>query len=81
VGVVETGHAPSLRVYPNPTNGQLIIESGELIIENVDIYDVFGRNVGANLRVCPENTIDVSYLDKGMCFLRIAGKTAKFVKK
>jgi len=30
-------------VYPNPTTGEWKIENGKLKIENVEIYDVFGR--------------------------------------
>jgi uncharacterized protein YjfI (DUF2170 family) len=70
-----------LKIYPNPTSGQLIIDNGELKIENVAIYDVVGRTVGANLRVCPENTIDVSHLAQGMYYLKMGNKVVKFVKK
>jgi hypothetical protein len=75
---VENG---ALRVYPNPTRGQLIIENGELIIDNVTIYDVVGRTVGAYPCGRPENTIDVSHLAKGMYFLKTGNKTVKFVKE
>ena len=33
----------NFKIYPNPTNGQLTIESGELVIENVDFFDIVGR--------------------------------------
>ena len=44
LGIVETGRAPSLRVYPNPSNGQFTIES-EKIIELIEVYDLLGKKV------------------------------------
>jgi hypothetical protein len=96
VGIVETPLMASLRVYPNPTNGQLIIDNGELTIENVEIYDMMGRTVGANLYGRPnigrpqigqseigqsEIVLDVSGLPSGVYILRIGTQTAKFIKK
>ena len=78
-------------VYPNPTTGQLRIESNKginpLVIE---VFDVYGRNVGANLRVCPcvrpcvcpvENKIDISHLQPGIYFLKITTDKGIVTKK
>ena len=35
----------SVSVYPNPTTGELRIENGELRINSVEIFDVFGREL------------------------------------
>jgi hypothetical protein len=32
-----------VKIYPNPTNGELIVENGELTIENMEIFDLMGR--------------------------------------
>jgi hypothetical protein len=69
------------KIYPNPTNGQLRMENGELTIDNVTVYDVVGRSVGAYPCGRPENTIDVSHLEKGMYYLKINNKVMKFVKQ
>jgi hypothetical protein len=71
----------SIAVYPNPTRGQLIIDNGQLIMENVAVYDVVGRLVGAYPCGRPEITIDVSHLAKGMYFLKIGNKMVKFLKE
>ena len=34
-----------ITVYPNPTNGELRMENGELRINSVEIFDVFGRKI------------------------------------
>ena len=83
VSVVETVRAPSLRVHPNPVNGQLIIENGELTIENVEIYNVVGQKLN-NYQLSIVNyqlIIDVSPLASGMYFLKVGNKAVKFVKE
>ena len=85
VGIVETDNYPSLRVYPNPANNQLTITCKDAAchVPTVAIYNVVGQMVGVyGLR--PENTettIDISNLAKGMYYLRIGEKTARFVKE
>jgi hypothetical protein len=43
-GIVGTWHAASnIKIYPNPTDGELRIKSDELRVESVEIYDIVGR--------------------------------------
>ena len=88
VGIAETHcNASLLRVYPNPTSNQLKIKNEELREKaEYTIYSIVGQvvMVGKNLSVCPENNeivLDVSHLASGMYFLKIDGKTVKFVKQ
>jgi uncharacterized repeat protein (TIGR02543 family) len=69
----------SIEIYPNPVKDELQIESGELRINRVEIVDVAGKIIYqfSNLR----NPINVSALSQGIYFLRINGKTVKFVKE
>jgi len=41
VPVVETGHAPSLQVYPNPTKDEIFIKT-DLQVKRVEIYSLTG---------------------------------------
>jgi hypothetical protein len=75
-----------ITVYPNPANEQLTINNEQLIINNVEIFDVMGRPVGTNLRVCPEigqskTTINISHLANGIYFIRIQTKTDVITRK
>jgi len=83
--------ANQLNIYPNPTNGLFIIDAstvsatnGDLKIENIEIFDITGQNVGENLRICPDNTgkikIDISHLPTGIYFVRTNGKIVKIIK-
>ena len=86
-----------LKIYPNPTNGQLRIENYELREnEVIAIYDIVGRKAplsppegGKFSRVYSPLSegvgeaiiIDISHLEKGLYFFKIDGKTIKFVKE
>ncbi|MCL2329011.1 MAG: T9SS type A sorting domain-containing protein [Bacteroidetes bacterium] len=83
---VETLQATSLQIFPNPTTGQLTITGVETqciasLPQTVEIYDNTGRLVGANLRVRPNNTIDISHLPNGVYFIQINGKRGSVVKR
>jgi len=86
-----------LRIYPNPTSGELRIslpnlsEGGAYKAENVEIYDIIGRVAlsAETLRSLMtltslengEITIDVSSLANGMYFLKIGNQVIKFIKE
>ena len=69
-----------LRIYPNPTTGELTIDNGQLTIKNVEIYDIFGRKV-----LVPPLTIlrsyDLTVLPPSIYLLRVDNEWAKVVKQ
>ena len=78
---IEELQGNKLQVFPNPTTGELrIMNNEQLTMNNIEIYDIFGRNV-FNFQLSTFNSIDVSHLSPGMYFLKIGNKTAKFVKQ
>jgi hypothetical protein len=84
VGIEENGLA-NITVFPNPSISELRIESGELRVVKVDIFDVFGRNIGVK-PVYPENSgsetvIHISHLSAGVYFLKINTETGQVIKK
>ena len=82
VGIVETHCNASLRIYPNPVKGELIIEKGEEKIENVEIYNVVGQLLQSKIvNLQSETVIDVSHLASGMYFLKVDNKVVRFVKE
>jgi hypothetical protein len=68
-------------IYPNPTTGQLTIENGELRMEDIEIFDVFGRNVWGNRHVSPDTTIDISHFPVGIYLLKIKTETSMIIQK
>lgn len=72
-------------LYPNPTKGELRIENGELSIEKVDVYDVYGKllmtmEVNGNVAV-----VDATSFAAGIYFAKVQTEngvvTKRFVKK
>jgi hypothetical protein len=89
VGIVETDKYPSLRVYPNPTTGQITIECRDALqcvsTGEYTIYNIMGQIVMQGTLPCRDathcvSTVDVESLAKGMYYLKIEGKTVKIIK-
>ena len=74
------------RLYPNPTNDKLYIET-EIEIEDVVVYDVYGKS--QNLKISePQNlsvSVEVSDLNSGVYFIMIKTNdgvvTKRFMKR
>ena len=92
--IVGTGYAPTLRVYPNPTDGQLIVEiAGQARndVQNIEIYDVMGRKAplsppeGGNSPLSfGEGSgvrLNLANLPNGIYFLKINNNTIKLIKQ
>jgi len=55
--------------------------NGELKIENVEIFNVMGQSIGANLRIYPNNTINISHLPTGVYFVKITTDSGVVIRK
>jgi len=70
-----------IKVYPNPTNGELKIEWIDSKIEMIEMIDVMGKRLFTNrIRNTNEIVINISYLSAGIYYLIIDGKMMKVVK-
>jgi len=83
VGIVEMGSTrPEIRIFPNPTTGQLTINNEQLTIKNVEIFDVIGQKVNHQSSIVNcQLSIDISHLANGMYFLKIDNKIFKIIKE
>ena len=82
-----------LQVYPNPTRGEIQVTSYELQVTSVEVFDVFGRNVGikfpsfggAGVVKSPSfggvRGGDISHLPTGIYFLRIQTEIGMITRK
>ena len=74
-------YANSTLLYPNPTTGQFRIENSELRIENVEVYDVYGKLLNS-VEVNDHSTvIDVTGYASGIYFTRIYTDKGMVVKQ
>ena len=90
VGIVETNNYPSLRIYPNPTAGQLIIslpnpsEGGAYEAESIEIYDALGKRhyvAAPSLSERAGGEVNISHLPAGIYFLKIKTGVSTLIKK
>ena len=72
-----------LRIYPNPTTGELRIESSKFRVQSVDIYDVSGRKVLTSpvSLMSPETVLNISHLPAGLYFVKIHTEVGAVVRK
>jgi hypothetical protein len=74
----------SITIFPNPTAGVLnliqeTINNEQLTINNIEIFDIYGRKQKAEGR--KQNVIDISQLSAGIYFVKISTETGEVVKK
>lgn len=67
----------SLNIFPNPAKDQLFIET-EAEIEEVNIYDVYGRQMTT---VYDQQTVNVSELSNGVYFVKVKSENNEVVKR
>ena len=77
VGLEEGKSEQSVRLCPNPTNGKLKIESGDLQVEKVEILDITGRTVLTS----HETTLNISQFSAGTYFVKLKTETGELTKK
>ena len=78
-----------ITVYPNPTTGELRIENGELKIQNVEIFDIYGKNLTPQTSYLkpqtshckPQTVLDISLLKAGIYFLYITTEKEVVIRK
>jgi autotransporter-associated beta strand protein len=71
-----------LRVYPNPTHGQLTITNDELRITNVEVFDIYGRAVSTHYSLLTTHySMDISAFPAGIYFLRVETDKGMITKK
>ena len=82
VGVKGVKELEGVAVYPNPTTGKLRIKNEELRVNNVEIFDIYGRNVIPHTSYpSPLATMNISHLQPGIYFVRIQTENGAAVKK
>jgi len=75
-----TNYELRITVYPNPTTGELYIQSSKFKVQSVEVYDVYGRKCHVSRVTCHEN-IDISNLSNGIYFVKVHTEDGVVVKK
>jgi autotransporter-associated beta strand protein len=80
VDIKEITAESDIKVYPNPTKGQLMIENGEWRIISIEIFNIHGKKI-LNSQFSILNSIDISHLPAGIYVLRITTGSGVSVRK
>jgi hypothetical protein len=67
--IIDMPTTSSLKVYPNPTTGELIIENNELTINKIEIIDLSGKTIKQFNQ--STNKVNVSDIANGVYFIKI----------
>jgi len=71
-----------IKVYPNPTTGELRVTSYELPVTGIEIFDIYGRNLTPHTSyLTPHTSFDISHFPAGIYFMRIQTEAGVVVKK
>jgi len=68
----------SFKLYPNPVENHLYIQSSDTTIKNIDIYNIVGKKI---YNTSSKNKLDMSSYSAGIYFVKINNSTFKIVKK
>lgn len=79
-GVNKIEVTQNFTLYPNPTTGNIIINS-TLTDGEIKVYDVRGSITGTYLLTSSTTSIDVSQLSSGIYYAKIGNRVKRFVKE
>ena len=68
-------------IYPNPTTGQFTIYNGQLIMNNVAVYDVYGKLLSTMSANGSTVEVDLGQYAAGVYFLRISTENGVVTKR
>jgi hypothetical protein len=76
-------YSETFYIFPNPTTGELTINNEQLTINNIEIFDVYGRSVSKpeTRNPKPETVLDISHLPSGIYFIKIETEKGTVTKK
>lgn len=71
----------NIRVFPNPTTGQLTISVADCSDVSLSVYDLMGALVFQQPLAKNETPLDLSFLRKGVYVFNITGPNCRFQRK
>lgn len=73
--------AHSFRLYPNPATSNVYVDAGDLQNGTLQIFDAGGRVIHAQKLESNTNTVDVSWMESGLYFVRLTAQQQVVTKR
>ena len=70
----------NIRMYPNPANNYVVVETNEDELVSFSLYNLLGNLVSKEY-ISHGTTIDLSNIVKGLYIVRLEGSKAMYVSK
>ena len=80
----ETFDLNKIVIYPNPSNGIYTIFSGNIPLEELQVFDITGKTIIKKTNITLTNnstTIDLSAISNGVYFVRITSENQTTIKR
>ena len=81
---IDSPESEQLKIYPNPTTGELIVTSYKLRVTSVEVFDVNGKKQEAKNRKQKAEgkiVIDISLFPTGIYFVKVFTEQGEVVRK
>lgn len=72
--------ASQLKIYPNPAKNFINIESNDVVLTSVELYNILGAKVVSQKKLI-NNQLNISGLSKGIYMLKLSAEGASTTKK
>lgn len=80
-GITENSFSNFISISPNPATNQITIDSKQYTKGEIEIFDVMGKLIQKSKVKSQKKEIDISFLEKGVYYLRISSEGKSAVKK
>jgi hypothetical protein len=83
LGVKGVKELEGVRLFPNPTSGEFTINNEQLTMNNVEVFDVYGRKLSSHHLIISSShhKINISHLQAGIYFIKITTEKGIIIKK
>jgi len=83
IGISDNNQNTTIQIVPNPTTGELRIDNGQLTIDNVEIFDIYGSKLSSHHLIFSSSNhlINISHLQAGIYFVKITTGEGTVVQK
>lgn len=75
--VTTTDYNNNITVYPNPTNDKLFIESNNIVINKIEVFNVIGKCIYTS----NNSNIDLGQYENGMYIIRLTTTEGNIIKR